>query len=62
MPLVTIKIMEGKTTEQKRGMVKDVTEAIAKNTGAPPEVVMIDIVDLKPDNVSQGGKLFSDGR
>ncbi len=62
MPLVTIKIMEGRTTEQKRGMVKDVTEAIAKNTGAPPEAVMIDIVDLKPENVSQGGKLFSDGR
>ena len=62
MPLVTIKVIEGRTVEQKRGLAKDVTAAIAKNVGCPPEAVMIDIVDLKPDNVSQGGKLFSDAR
>lgn len=62
MPLVTIKIIEGRTAEQKRGIAKDVTEAIVKNIGCPAEAVMIDMVDLKPDNVAQGGKLFSDGR
>jgi 4-oxalocrotonate tautomerase len=62
MPLVTIKVIEGRTIEQKRGLAKDVTEAIAKNIGCPESAVMIDIVDLKPENVSQGGKLFSDGR
>jgi 4-oxalocrotonate tautomerase len=62
MPLVTIKVLEGRTVEQKRGLAKDVTDAIANNIGCPPEAVMIDIVDLKAENVSQGGKLFSDGR
>ena len=62
MPLVTIKIIEGRNVEQKRGMAKDVTEAIVKNIGCPPAAVHIDIVDLKPENVAQGGKLFSDGR
>lgn len=62
MPLVTIKIIEGRTTEQKRGIAKDVTEAIVKNVGCPPTAVSIDIVDLKPENIAQGGKLFSDGR
>jgi 4-oxalocrotonate tautomerase len=62
MPLVTIKIIEGRTVEQKRGLTKDVTAAIVKNVGCPESAVMIDIVDLKPENVSQGGKLFSDGR
>jgi len=61
MPLVTIKILEGRTVEQKRGMAKDVTEAIVKNIVCPPAAVQIDIVDLKPENVAQGGKLFSDG-
>lgn len=61
MPLVTIKIIEGRTAEQKRGMAKDVTEAIVKNIGCPPAAVQIEIVDLKPENVAQGGKLFSDG-
>ena len=62
MPLVTIKIIEGRTVEQKRGLAKDVTAAIAKNIGCPESAVMIDIVDLKTENVAQGGKLFIDGR
>ncbi len=62
MPLVTIKIFEGRTVEQKRGMVKDVTEAIVKNIGCPPSAVQIEIVDLKQENLGQGGKLFIDSR
>jgi len=61
MPLVTIKIIEGRTVAQKRGLVKDVTEAIVKNIGCQPAGVHIDIVDLKKENLAQGGKLFSDG-
>jgi 4-oxalocrotonate tautomerase len=60
MPLVTIKIIEGRTKEQKRGMIKDVTEAIAKNVGCPPAAVHIDIHEMSPDNYAQGGKLFSE--
>jgi 4-oxalocrotonate tautomerase len=62
MPLVTIKIIEGRTVEQKRGMAKDVTEAIVKNMGCPAAAVHIDILELKQENYAQGGKLFSDGR
>lgn len=62
MPLVTIKIIEGRTVEQKRGMAKDVTEAIVKNIGCPASAVHIDFVDLKPENFGQGGKLFMDNK
>lgn len=62
MPLVTIKMFEGRDIEQKRGLVKDVTEAICKNVGCPETAVQIDIVELKQENIAQGGKLFSDGR
>jgi 4-oxalocrotonate tautomerase len=60
MPLVTIKIIEGRTVEQKRGMAKDVTEAISKNIGANPENIMIDIVEYSRENLAQTGKLFID--
>ena len=60
MPLVTIKLIEGRTTDEKRGMVKDVTAAIVKNIGCPAEVVHIDIVDMKRENFAKEGKLFSD--
>ena len=62
MPLVTIKIIEGRTVEQKRKMARDVTEAIAKNIDCPPTAVTIDIVELKEENIAAGGKLLCDGR
>jgi 4-oxalocrotonate tautomerase len=61
MPLVTIKIIEGRTKEQKQGMAKDVTDAIAKNIGCPPTAVQIDIVEMKEENFAVGGKMWSEG-
>ena len=60
MPIVTIKIIEGRTVAQKRAMVKDVTEAIAKTSGAPASAVHIDIVDIKKENIADKGELFCD--
>ena len=60
MPLVTIKMFEGRTVAQKRAMAKDVTEALVNNIGCKPEAVHIDIVELKKENLAQGGKLFCD--
>jgi 4-oxalocrotonate tautomerase len=60
MPLVTIKVIEGRTLEQKRGMVKDVTAAVVKNIGCPPSAVNIDIVEMKPDNFATDAKLWCD--
>jgi 4-oxalocrotonate tautomerase len=60
MPVVTIKMFEGRTVAQKRAMARDVTEAIVKNIGCQPDSVHIDIADLKKENLAQGGKLFCD--
>ncbi|MCJ7606029.1 MAG: tautomerase family protein [Dehalococcoidales bacterium] len=62
MPLVTINLIEGRSIEQKRGMAKDVTDAIVKNIGCPDAAVQVIITKLKEENIAQGGKLFSDGR
>lgn len=60
MPLITVKVLEGKTVEQKRGLVKDVTEAVVKHFEVPASAVTIDIVDLKKENIAMGGTLFTD--
>lgn len=60
MPLVTVKIIEGRSKEQKKGMVQDVTAAIAKNIGCPPSAVQIDIVEMKQDCFAVGGTLWCD--
>jgi 4-oxalocrotonate tautomerase len=60
MPLVTVKADEGRTLEQKRGLVKDITEAVCKNFGVPPEAVSIQIEEGKKENRAKAGKLAID--
>ena len=60
MPLVHIDLIEGRSKEQISAMVKDVTEAIVKNTGAPAEHVHIVLNQMKKDEYSVGGILKSE--
>jgi len=60
MPLVIIEADEGRTVEQKRGLVKDITEAVCKNFGVPPESVSIRIHEGKKENRAKAGKLAID--
>jgi 4-oxalocrotonate tautomerase len=60
MPLITVKAIEGRTVEQKRGLARDITEAVVKNFNAKPESVMIDIVEYSKENLAEAGQLFID--
>ena len=60
MPLVIIEADQGRTIEQKRALVKDVTEAVCKNFNVPPEAVSIHIHEEKKENRAKGGKLAID--
>ena len=60
MPQVTVKAVEGRNVEQKRGLVKDITEAVVKNFKVEPESVTIEIIELSRDNIAKAGRLFVD--
>jgi len=60
MPFVTIDILEGRTVEQKRKLVKAVASAVAESIGCPEEAVEIVIRDVPKTNWSTGGKLACD--
>jgi 4-oxalocrotonate tautomerase len=60
MPLIIIEADEGRTIEQKRGLVKDITAAVCKNFNVQPESVSIHIHEGKKENRAKAGKLASD--
>ncbi len=60
MPVVNIKILQGRSVEQKRTLVKEVTRAISHSIGVPESAVWITIEDVKAENLSQGGELRLD--
>jgi 4-oxalocrotonate tautomerase len=57
MPLVIIEADEGRSIDQKRGLVKDITNAVCKNFSVPPEAVSILIHEGKKENRARAGKL-----
>ena len=60
MPNITIKAIEGRTIEQKRGLVRDITDAVVKNFDVKPESVHIDFIEYHKQNLANAGQLFED--
>lgn len=60
MPIIQIDMLEGRTLEQKRQMVKEVTEALAKNLACSKNAVSIVIREVSRENLARAGELFVD--
>ncbi len=60
MPLVIVEADEGRSIDQKRGLVQDITSAVCKNFSVPPEAVSITIREGKKENRARAGKLAID--
>lgn len=57
MPLITINIWKGKTVEQKRRLVKEITDTVVDTIDCPREAVHIIINEQPKENWGIGGKL-----
>ncbi len=57
MPIVQIDMIKGRTVEQKKEMVKRVTEAISETVNCPKDAVSIIIRDMEYENYGSGGEL-----
>ncbi|KAB2491562.1 2-hydroxymuconate tautomerase [Priestia endophytica] len=60
MPYVTVKMLEGRTDDQKRALVEKVTEAVVETTGASKEKVAVIIEEMSKNNYGVAGKRISD--
>jgi 4-oxalocrotonate tautomerase len=60
MPVVRIEMYEGRTIEQKRELVRGVTDVVARVTGNPADTVHVIIEEIKRENWSIGGLLQPD--
>ena len=60
MPLIIIEAWEGRTVDQKRGLIRDITDAVCKNFAVGPEDVDILIHEGKKENSAHKGKLAID--
>jgi 4-oxalocrotonate tautomerase len=60
MPLIVVKMLEGRSVEQKRRLVKELTTVVVKYTGATEDQVDVIIEDYAKENWAKAGVLFYD--
>ena len=60
MPIIRIDMIEGRTREQKRRIVKEITETMMNVAGTNLEDVRIIIVDHPRENLAAAGQLHID--
>lgn len=60
MPYVTVKMLPGRSDDQKRQLVEKVTDAVSETTGAAKDKVVVFIEEMPENHYGVAGKLFSD--
>jgi 4-oxalocrotonate tautomerase len=57
MPVVTVDMYEGRTTEQKQALVESITDAMVEHADASPDHLHVIINDVPKENWGRDGKL-----
>lgn len=60
MPEVVVYALEGRSVDQKRALMKDITAAVVKNFGVTAENVVVTLVETAKHDKAKGGVLFSE--
>ena len=60
MPEIIVYAVAGRSAEQKRGLMKDITEAVVRNFSVAAEAVTVQIVESPRDGKAKGGIPFSE--
>lgn len=55
MPFIHVELVEGRSQEQLTNMMKEITEAVHKNTGAPKEHIHAIINEMKKGQYAVNG-------
>ncbi len=60
MPEIVVYLVEGRSPEQKKGLMKDITDAVVKNCKVDPGAVVVSIMETARANKSKAGVPFSE--
>ena len=60
MPTYRVEMIEGRTVEQKKKLVEEITRVSVEVLGGTPEMVDILITDVKREIWATGGKLWTE--
>jgi 4-oxalocrotonate tautomerase len=60
MPTIHVEMFEGRTPEQKKNLVKALTQAVVDTLSTKPEAVDVILREVKRSDWATGGELWSE--
>jgi len=60
MPMIRVEMFAGRTADQKRALVKELTEAFVRAAGGNAQSVQVVLSDVEKSDWAAGGQLYSD--
>ncbi len=60
MPIIQVHLIEGRSVDQKRKLVSEMTKAVVKSLDVPPDAVRIILQDMSKEDYAIAGKLKLD--
>ena len=60
MPIIRVEMFPGRTEDQKRELVKELTDAFVRTAGGKPDSVFVVLTDIEKNHWGVGGELCSD--
>lgn len=60
MPKILVHIVEGRSADSKKALMRDITEAVVKNFVVPAERVVVQIVESRKSDKMRGGVAFDE--
>ena len=60
MPTIRVELMEGRTPEQKKNLVKALTQAVVETLGSKADSVDVLLYDIKRSDWATAGELWSE--
>ena len=62
MPLIQVTMVEGRTTEQKHDLIRNLSRTMSETLGVPLERIRVAIYEISADEWGIGGEPFSVAR
>ncbi len=60
MPEILVHIVQGRSAQSKKALMRDITEAVVKNFAVPAERVVVQIVESPKSDKMRGGVAFDE--
>ena len=60
MPIIRVEMFKGRTREQKRAMVRELTDAFVRTAGGKPEGLQVVITEVDAEDWGAAGVLVAD--